>query len=44
MTKSDDVFDDQALESSADDLLDAAHSEKIIKTMEDYPEIWKRVY
>ena len=44
MTKSDYNFDDQALGSFVDDLLDAAHNEEIIKAMEDNPEIRERVY
>lgn len=44
MTKSDDILDDQALGSFVDGLLDAAHSEKIIRAMEDDPEIRERVY
>lgn len=44
MTKSDDVFDNQALGSFVDGQLDAAHTEKIIKVMEDDPEIRERVY
>jgi len=44
MTKPDDFFDDQALGSFVDGLLDAAHTEMIIKAMEDDPQIRDRVY
>jgi anti-sigma factor RsiW len=44
MPGSDDIFDDQALGSFVDGLLDAAHTGKIIKAMEDDPEIRERVY
>jgi len=44
MTKPDDAFDDQALGSFVDDLLDAAHAEKIIRAMENDPEIRECVY
>lgn len=44
MSKSDCNFDDRALEIFVDGLQDAAHSEKIIKAMEDDPVIRERVY
>jgi anti-sigma factor RsiW len=44
MTRSDDILDDQALGSFVDGLLDAAHTGKIIKAMEDDLEIRERVY
>ena len=42
--KTDNYFDDQALGSFVDGQLDAAHSEVIIRAMEDNPEIRERVY
>ena len=44
MTKSECNFDDRALAIFVDGLQDAAHSEQIIKAMEDDPEIRERVY
>lgn len=44
MAKTDYIFDDQVLGSFVDGLLDAAHSDVIIKAMEDDPEIRERVY
>jgi anti-sigma factor RsiW len=44
MTRSDGIFDDQVLGSFVDGLLDAASSEKIIKAMEDDPEIRECIY
>ncbi len=44
MMDSDYIFEDQALGAFVDGLLDAAHSEMIIRAMEDDPEIRERVY
>lgn len=44
MAQSDDNFDDQTLGSFVDGRLDAAHNEKIIKAMEDDPEVRERAY
>ena len=44
MLTPDDIFDNQALGCFVDGLLDAAHTEKIIKAMEDNLEIRERVY
>jgi anti-sigma factor RsiW len=44
MTKSGYNFDARALGNFVDGQLDAAHNEKIIKAMEDDPEIRERVY